>query len=119
MGIAEFFKLRFRKKVQSAGFLKQALISIKTLCEKAENLGPAYSGEKEQLWRIYDDLNKVKPEENPTAIKFEHTILEKATLSGSLCDKAIIGKDSGEFKNSVQLLGNSVNQRKNFENSEG
>ena len=118
MGIFSFFKRGSKKEAAATVFLNQASVSIKALCEKAQNLTESYSEEKLLLKRIYDDIKAVEPDDNPTAIKFEHSILEKATLAGSLCDKAIIGKDSGEFKNAVQLLGNSVQQRRNFTSAE-
>ena len=114
MGIAGIFKLHSKKEVPATVFLNQASVSVKTLCEKAKNLTEAYSEEKNQLRNIYESIKEIEPDDNPTAIKFEHSILEKATLAGTLCDKAIIGKDSGEFRNAVQLLGTTVQQRKNF-----
>lgn len=115
MSISAIFKI-FHKKENPTGsaFLSQATTSIRSLAEKSAALSDSFSEERDLILQIQNEVNDILPEDNPKAIKFEHAILEKLTRASALCDKAITGHDSGEFKDSVCVLKNLVNQRKNF-----
>ncbi len=115
MSVSGIFKI-FSKKNNPAvsAFLNQITESMDELVKKSATLSDGFSEEKKLILQIKNEINSISPDDNPTAKKFEYAILEKLTLTNSLCEKAITGKDSKDFKSSVLILKNIVNQRKNL-----
>lgn len=118
MKLLNLFKFSSKRKAEKNSFLVQANYLLNTLAEKAKNLGESYGEEKTQLYEVYEDVKQIKAEENPTAFKFEHSIVERAAIASALCDKAIIGKDDGEFRDAIKALASAVSQRLNFSSDE-
>ncbi|MCR5218490.1 hypothetical protein [Treponema sp.] len=95
--------------------LSQIKTHMVTLNEKATALPDLYSEEKEKIASICEIVRGIKPETNPTALKFEHNILERLTTAHYSCSQAIIGRKGDEFKKDVASLAHAVKQRTVFE----
>lgn len=113
----DFLKKLTSKKIQEDpnSFLSQIKTHMVTLKEKSGALPEIYSAEKNKIEETCDVVTSLVPESNPTALKFEHNILEKLTMTHYSCSQAIIGRNGNEFKKDVASLAHAVKQRTVFE----
>lgn len=109
-------KLTLKKEKEDPNSsLSQIKNHMQTLSEKAKTLPALYSEEKEKLSSICKEVTAIMPKSNPTALKFEHSILEQITTTHYSCSQAIIGRAGDVFKKDVASLAHAVKQRCVFE----
>ncbi len=94
------------KRIQDAG---------KNLVLRSTALGAGFTEEKAVISRLSQSLDALVASDNIEAAKFDHDILGKLTLAGSLCDKVIAGSEPVEFRRNLSSLEMLVRQREHFQ----